>query len=68
MYILAAQKKDGREFYYTGKAGEAFASTNLNEAFKYESQEVAKAKMLHFNNYSIMHGHWFHVKEIVDDL
>ncbi len=52
LYILRGLDQSGKEFFYTGKAGDAWVSQNKTDAFSY-SREGAIRKALTFNKLSM---------------
>lgn len=45
--------KSGNNFYYTGKAGQAFVSPNACDAFEYGSLEAAQRRATTLNRQSL---------------
>lgn len=56
MYILRGLDAEGREFFYTGKAGAGWVSSIRSESFGYVSQHVAREKAKVFNGCTELHG------------
>jgi hypothetical protein len=56
-YIIRGVSELGREWwFYTGKGGEKWVSTEAKHAFCYDSIEAARAKALMFNRTTELHG------------
>lgn len=58
-YYLRALDKDGKEFFYTGKAGAGWVvshDTDRAEAFRYQTKEAAQRKAATFNRMTEIHG------------
>ena len=51
--------ENGTRFWYTGRAGEAFVSTDPTEAFRFESVEIARRKALALNRDLPVHAIYF---------
>jgi hypothetical protein len=56
MFILRALDRAGTIGYYTGKAGPEWVSNKLENAFTYESKEVAQRKATLHNRFESVHG------------
>lgn len=59
MYIVRGLTVDGMEFFYTGKAGEAFVNADIKTAFTYQTLEGAKRRALDLNRMTAIHGYRF---------
>lgn len=57
-FILSGMDKNNRWFYYTGKAGDEFISTDVNQAFKYQTKMAAEVKRIWFNEAKLGQLHW----------
>jgi len=55
-YILRGLSELGREWFYTGRAGEKWVSDNRDAAFQYECKATAQHKALMFNRTTDLHG------------
>ena len=56
MAIVRGINNQGDEVFYTGKAGPAWVSENISEAFEYELLPPAIRKAMHFNKTTELHG------------
>lgn len=56
MFIIRGITNEGKEVFYTGKAGEWFANPIKGEAFTYETKEAAQRKAVMFNHNTFLHG------------
>lgn len=43
-------------YYYTGRAGDRWISRNRSEAFVFETEQLAQARVRQFNAMASMHG------------
>ena len=50
--------------FYTGRAGDAWVSSDRAEAFSYSGKGEADRKVSSFNRMSRLHGHTFFVEEV----
>jgi hypothetical protein len=55
-YQVVGRREDGSTVYYTGKAGQAFVSNQLCDAFSYSSLERARTRAAMLNRTSEMTG------------
>ncbi len=55
-HILVGRKSDGSTVYYTGRAGQAFVSSQLADVFTYDSLEQARRRALNLNQMTAIHG------------
>lgn len=55
MMVVRGVTKSGSVVFYTGKAGEAWVSTDMSDAFPY-SESGARAKASMFNRMTEIHG------------
>lgn len=55
-YRVEGRKEDGSTVYYTGKAGQAFVSNQLCDAFTYVSLEGARRRATMLNGGTVLHG------------
>jgi hypothetical protein len=55
-YLLRALDKDGKEFFYTGRAGDGWVSPKVSEAFTYQNLDGARSKAKRFNEMTDIHG------------
>ena len=58
-YVLRGLNADGVKFFYTGRAGAGWISSDASEAFVYASIEGARRRAVSFNRASEIHGVWF---------
>lgn len=60
-YILRGVNPQGEEFWYTGRAGEAWVSRDRREAFTYPGfgLSAARDRAKGFNRRVALHGLWF---------
>jgi hypothetical protein len=55
-YIVQGRTADGNTVYYTGRAGQAFISTDKRDAFTYPSLNAARARATMLNQGTATHG------------
>ena len=55
-HVILAIDATGREFFYTGRAGDFWMSENAADAFRYNSLEAARRKAMIFNRATALHG------------
>lgn len=55
-FFVIGRTREGETVYYTGRAGQAFVSPKPEEAFGYESLEVARRRAANFNRMTEIHG------------
>jgi hypothetical protein len=53
--VVAQSTVDGQTYYYTGRAGSCWTSTDKQQAFPYSSREAADAKATIFNRVAELH-------------
>jgi hypothetical protein len=53
--VVAQSTVDGQTYYYTGRAGSCWTSTDKQQAFPYNSREAADAKAQVFNRLAELH-------------
>lgn len=58
-FVLRGLDANGVEFFYTGKAGSAWVSTNVADAFRYELLEGARRQAVRFNERVSLTDLWF---------
>lgn len=66
-YILVGTDTSGTVFY-TGGAGTNWVSPSWNEAFRYETKQLADTVAARFNGRTVLHGITFEVKFDVNRL
>lgn len=59
LYILRGLNADGKQFFYTGKAGEGWVAPNREASLGYVSQSQAREKAKLFNGRVALTGLWF---------
>lgn len=57
MFVLSSASQ-----FYTGRAGDAWTSANVAEAFSYASRAEAERKAALFNRSTVLHGLTFSVE------
>jgi hypothetical protein len=62
--IVIGRDANGETFYYTGRAGKAFVSTDINEAFAYPLVNPARNRATILNAGTAIHGIRFFVPAI----
>ena len=55
-YMIRGITKEGKEVFYTGRAGEGWVHPNPGEAFRPYSKEGAQRKAAQFNRMTAVHG------------
>lgn len=61
VYTVVGRSEQGDTFYYTGRAGQAFVSKLIGEAFAYPSLFEARRRALNLNRMTALHGIRFFV-------
>jgi hypothetical protein len=56
MAIVRGLTRDGKEVFYTGRAGDAFVSPDRFQAFECETIATARERAKRFNRYTEIHG------------
>jgi len=58
-FFLRGLDVDGREYFYTGRAGECWLSPERADAFTWGTLEAARNRAKQFNGRVALHGVWF---------
>lgn len=58
-YILRGLDRAGHQYFYTGKAGDAWVSALPGDAFPYSDLQQARNRATRFNSRESLHGLWF---------
>lgn len=56
MYVVRGITKDGKQVFYTGKAGSGFVSDKRGESFGYVGQHHAQERAKNLNRMTELHG------------